>query len=86
VGSAEATIAIATTRRSVWGRRSSVATRGAREVADQLDVGMVRINTTVKSAPDLPFGGLKALGVGRELGRFGLDEFANKKLVRKLTI
>lgn len=54
----------------------------AREVADQLDVGMVGINTTIKSAPDLPFGGVKNSGVGRELGRFGLDEFANKKLVR----
>ena len=56
----------------------------AREVADQLEVGMVGINTTIKSAPDLPFGGVKSSGVGRELGRFGLDEFANKKLVREL--
>ncbi|GGR73730.1 acyl-CoA reductase-like NAD-dependent aldehyde dehydrogenase [Nocardioides luteus] len=55
-----------------------------REIADQLEVGMVGINTTIKSAPDLPFGGVKASGVGRELGRFGLDEFANKKLVRDL--
>lgn len=53
-------------------------------VADQLDVGMVGINTTIKSAPDLPFGGVKNSGIGRELGRFGLDEFANKKLVRTL--
>lgn len=56
----------------------------ARDVADQLDVGMVGINTTVKSAPDLPFGGVKASRLGRELGRFGLDEFANKKLVRRV--
>ena len=56
----------------------------AREVADRLEVGMVGINTTVKSAPDMPFGGVKGSGVGRELGRFGLDEFANKKLVREL--
>ncbi len=56
----------------------------AREVADRLEVGMVGINTTIKSAPDLPFGGVKASGIGRELGRFGLDEFANKKLVRRL--
>jgi succinate-semialdehyde dehydrogenase/glutarate-semialdehyde dehydrogenase len=54
----------------------------AHYVADRLDVGMVGINTTVKSAPDLPFGGVKNSGIGRELGRFGLDEFANKKLVR----
>lgn len=56
----------------------------ADEVADRLDVGMVGLNTTVKSAPDLPFGGVKNSGIGRELGRFGLDEFANKKLVRIL--
>jgi acyl-CoA reductase-like NAD-dependent aldehyde dehydrogenase len=54
----------------------------AHEVANRLDVGMVGLNTTVKSAPDLPFGGVKNSGIGRELGRFGLDEFANKKLVR----
>ena len=52
------------------------------EVADRLEVGMVGINTTIKSAPDLPFGGVKRSGVGRELARFGLDEFANKKLIR----
>ena len=56
----------------------------ADDVANRLDVGMVELNTTVKSAPDLPFGGVKNSGIGRELGRFGLDEFANKKLVRIL--
>jgi succinate-semialdehyde dehydrogenase/glutarate-semialdehyde dehydrogenase len=56
----------------------------ADDVADRLDVGMVGVNTTVKSAPDLPFGGVKNSGIGRELSRFGLDEFANKKLVRTL--
>ena len=54
----------------------------ADDVANRLEVGMVGLNTTVKSAPDLPFGGVKNSGIGRELGRFGLDEFANKKLVR----
>lgn len=55
----------------------------ADEVADRLDVGMVGVNATIRSAPDLPFGGVKNSGIGRELGRFGLDEFANKKLVRR---
>jgi acyl-CoA reductase-like NAD-dependent aldehyde dehydrogenase len=54
----------------------------ADELADRLHVGMVGLNTTIKSAPDLPFGGVKNSGVGRELARFGLDEFSNKKLVR----
>ena len=44
--------------------------------------GMVWINSTSKTAPDLPFGGVKGSGVGRELARFGFEEFANKKLVR----
>jgi succinate-semialdehyde dehydrogenase/glutarate-semialdehyde dehydrogenase len=56
----------------------------AAHVAGQLDVGMVGIDTTIKSAPELPFGGVKNSGIGRELGRLGLDEFANKKLVRTL--
>lgn len=83
VGSAQHAVAIANDSphglgAAVFGRDES----RAREVADQLDVGMVGINTTIKSAPDMPFGGVKNSGVGRELGRFGLDEFANKKLVR----
>ena len=56
----------------------------ADDVANRLDVGMIKFNTAVKSAPDLPFGGVKNSGIGRELGRFGLDEFADEKLVRIL--
>jgi succinate-semialdehyde dehydrogenase/glutarate-semialdehyde dehydrogenase len=56
----------------------------AARVADRLEVGMVGLNTTIKSTPDMPFGGVKNSGIGRELGRFGLDEFANKKLVHIL--
>ncbi|MFY0408729.1 NAD-dependent succinate-semialdehyde dehydrogenase [Solicola sp. PLA-1-18] len=56
----------------------------AAQVADRLETGMVGVNTTIKSAPDMPFGGVKNSGVGRELGRFGVDEFANKKLIRTL--
>lgn len=59
-------------------------TDAALDVAARLDVGMVGINGTVKRAPDLPFGGVKRSGIGRELGRFGPDEFANKKLIRQV--
>jgi succinate-semialdehyde dehydrogenase/glutarate-semialdehyde dehydrogenase len=53
----------------------------AEEVADQLDTGMVWINSPQGSAADLPFGGTKRSGVGRELGPYGIDEFVNKKLI-----
>lgn len=53
-----------------------------REVADRLEVGMVAINHASRTQADLPFGGVKASGIGRELGEFGLHEFVNVKLVR----
>jgi succinate-semialdehyde dehydrogenase / glutarate-semialdehyde dehydrogenase len=53
----------------------------AAEVADLLDTGMVWINSPQGSMADLPFGGTKRSGVGRELGPSGIDEFVNKKLI-----
>lgn len=54
----------------------------ARGVADRLEAGMVRINHPTASRPELPFGGIKCSGYGRELGDVGIVEFANRKLVR----
>jgi acyl-CoA reductase-like NAD-dependent aldehyde dehydrogenase len=42
---------------------------------------MVWINTTLDGAPQLPFGGIKASGYGRELGDAGFDDFTNLKTV-----
>ncbi|MFD7297534.1 NAD-dependent succinate-semialdehyde dehydrogenase [Streptomyces sp. NPDC059897] len=54
----------------------------AKRVADQLDTGMVWINGFAGTQADLPFGGVKRSGIGRELGKYGMAEFANKKLIR----
>jgi len=70
---------------SPYGLSSSVFTSNeekAQQIAESLETGMVWINSTSKSAPDLPFGGVKRSGFGRELARYGFNEFANKKLVR----
>ena len=56
----------------------------AERVADQLDVGMVFVNGVNADGVELPFGGVKRSGFGRELGRYGIEEFVNKKLVRTI--
>jgi succinate-semialdehyde dehydrogenase / glutarate-semialdehyde dehydrogenase len=54
----------------------------AQRVADKLDTGMVFVNIVGADGAELPFGGVKRSGFGRELGRYGADEFVNKKLIR----
>ncbi|OIJ24256.1 NAD-dependent succinate-semialdehyde dehydrogenase [Nocardioides luteus] len=49
-------------------------------VAQQLDVGMANVNTPAGEGADVPFGGTKRSGFGRELGPLGIDEFLNKRL------
>ena len=61
---------------AVWSADEERATR----VAEQLEVGMANVNTPAGEGADLPFGGTKRSGFGRELGPLGIDEFVNKRL------
>ncbi|KAB8124924.1 NAD-dependent succinate-semialdehyde dehydrogenase [Komagataeibacter medellinensis] len=76
--------AVALANDSPYGLGGSIHTtdveRG-RKVAARIDTGMVFINSTTGTAPDLPFGGIKNSGYGRELSEFGIEEFLNRKLV-----
>ena len=53
-----------------------------KRVASRWDTGMGFVNHPTWTAPDLPFGGIRNSGHGRELSGSGLQEFVNKKLVR----
>jgi len=63
---------------SVWCKDTA---RGKR-VASRVETGMMFINNIDWSDAELPFGGIKNSGYGRELGDMGIQEFVNKKLVR----
>jgi succinate-semialdehyde dehydrogenase/glutarate-semialdehyde dehydrogenase len=67
---------------SVW---TKDVARGKR-VASKVETGMMFINNIDWSDPELPFGGIKYSGYGRELGDMGIQEFVNKKLVRHATM
>ena len=81
--------AVALANDSDFGLGGSVFTqdieRGKR-VASRVDTGMMFINQPTGSSPELPFGGIKDSGFGRELGGQGIQEFVNKKLVRVASI
>jgi succinate-semialdehyde dehydrogenase / glutarate-semialdehyde dehydrogenase len=77
--------AIALANDSDFGLGGSVFTRDVargKRVASRIDTGMVFVNHPTWTAPDLPFGGIKMSGYGRELSGLGIQEFVNKKLVR----
>lgn len=63
---------------SVWGTDLD----RLRRVAEQIESGMVYLNSAGGSQADLPFGGIKRSGMGRELGPAGIEEFMNQKSIR----
>ncbi|MEO5755240.1 MAG: NAD-dependent succinate-semialdehyde dehydrogenase [Mesorhizobium sp.] len=67
---------------SVW---TKDVARGKR-IASKVDTGMMFINNIDWSDAELPFGGIKDSGYGRELGDMGIQQFVNKKLVRVATM
>jgi succinate-semialdehyde dehydrogenase/glutarate-semialdehyde dehydrogenase len=52
----------------------------AAKVAQRLEVGMSNVNTPAGEGAEVPFGGVKRSGFGRELGPLGMDEFVNKRM------
>lgn len=77
--------AVALANDSDFGLGGSVFTQDiarGQHVASRMDTGMVFINHPTWTAADLPFGGIKNSGYGRELSSLGIQEFVNKKLVR----
>ena len=77
--------AIALANDSDFGLGGSVFTKDierGRRVASRVDTGMMFVNNISWSDAELPFGGIKNSGYGRELGDMGIQEFVNKKLVR----
>ena len=81
--------AVALANDSDFGLGGSVFTKDVargKRVANRIDTGMVFINHPIWTTADLPFGGIKNSGYGRELSSLGIQEFINKKLVRTASL
>ncbi|WP_367333786.1 NAD-dependent succinate-semialdehyde dehydrogenase [Limosilactobacillus sp.] len=76
--------AIALANNSSYGLGNTIFSsnyKHAERVAAQIETGMSWINDGWASLPELPFGGVKHSGYGRELSGYGIEEFMNKHLI-----
>lgn len=76
--------ALALANDSVYGLGGAVFSTDAdraRKVAERLETGMTNVNAAAAESAEMPFGGVKRSGYGRELGPLGMDEFVNKRLL-----
>ena len=80
VSSEEEAITVANdSRYGLGGAVMSEDEERAKKVAAKIDTGMIHVNIPQARGAELPFGGVKASGLGRELGPLGMDEFVNKQ-------
>jgi len=63
---------------SVWSKNLDTAL----DMASELQAGTVWVNTTIDGAPQLPGGGVKESGFGREMGQVGFEEFTEVKTIQ----
>ena len=81
VGSDDEALALANdTQYGLGGAVFSADPQRARKVAERLEVGMANVNSPAGEGAEIPFGGVKRSGFGRELGPLGMDEFVNKRM------
>jgi phenylacetaldehyde dehydrogenase len=76
--------AILKANESRYGLSSSIFTKDmtkAMRMIDELDAGWVWVNSPARSDPNFPLGGFKQSGIGRELGKPGIDTFLKEKSV-----
>ena len=81
--------AVALANSSAYGLGATVMSADparAQSVADRLEAGMVWINQPTGSSPELPFGGVKRSGYGRELSELAMSEFSNRRLQRTVPV
>ncbi|WP_436775370.1 NADP-dependent succinic semialdehyde dehydrogenase [Yinghuangia sp. YIM S09857] len=82
VGSADEAVRVANATSFGLGSAAWTTDAAERELfVNELEAGAVFVNGMVASSPDLPFGGIKRSGYGRELAALGIREFCNAKTV-----